>query len=168
MGNQAFIPRDYDVFAGLDVDKKSISVTFTDHQFNPGVAARLFDHLIRPYQYVRRNCQADLLRGFQVDDEFKLYRLLHGKVGGLSALENLVHVSGSPAVEVGQVHTVGHKPARFHIHSIAVYHRESVLYCEFYNLCSAGIEDGSCQQHKDRVSPPLGCGSECGVNVLGT
>ena len=32
MGNQAFIPRDYDVFAGLDVDKKSISITFTDHQ----------------------------------------------------------------------------------------------------------------------------------------
>jgi transposase len=32
MGNQTFIPRDYDVFAGLDVDKKSISVTFTDHQ----------------------------------------------------------------------------------------------------------------------------------------
>ena len=32
MGAQTFIPRDYDVFAGLDVDKKSISVTFTDHQ----------------------------------------------------------------------------------------------------------------------------------------
>jgi transposase len=31
MGNQTFIPRDYDVFAGLDVDKRSISVTFTDH-----------------------------------------------------------------------------------------------------------------------------------------
>ena len=28
MGNQTFIPRDYDVFAGLDVDKRSISVTF--------------------------------------------------------------------------------------------------------------------------------------------
>ena len=27
MGSQAFIARDYDVFAGLDVDKKSISVT---------------------------------------------------------------------------------------------------------------------------------------------
>jgi transposase len=26
-----FIPRDYDVFGGLDVDKKSIAVTFTDH-----------------------------------------------------------------------------------------------------------------------------------------
>src|SRR5258707_15371198 len=32
MGSQTFIPRDYEVFAGLDVDKKSISVTFTDHQ----------------------------------------------------------------------------------------------------------------------------------------
>src|SRR5213594_1080909 len=32
MGHQTFIPRDYDVVAGLDVDKRSISVTFTDHQ----------------------------------------------------------------------------------------------------------------------------------------
>ena len=27
-----FIPRNYDVFAGLDVDKKSMAVIFTDHQ----------------------------------------------------------------------------------------------------------------------------------------
>jgi len=32
MGTQSFIPRDYDVFGGLDVDKKSISATFSDHQ----------------------------------------------------------------------------------------------------------------------------------------
>src|SRR5881397_1802265 len=32
MGHQTFIPHDYDVFAGLDVDKRSIAVTFTDHQ----------------------------------------------------------------------------------------------------------------------------------------
>jgi transposase len=32
MGSQTFIPREHDVFAGLDVDKRSISVTFTDHQ----------------------------------------------------------------------------------------------------------------------------------------
>jgi transposase len=31
MGSQTFIPREYDVFSGLDVDKRSISVTFTDH-----------------------------------------------------------------------------------------------------------------------------------------
>ena len=26
-----FLPRSYDIFAGLDVDKKHIDVTFTDH-----------------------------------------------------------------------------------------------------------------------------------------
>jgi len=29
---QVFVPRDYDVFAGLDVDHHSIAATFTDHQ----------------------------------------------------------------------------------------------------------------------------------------
>lgn len=28
---QVFVPRDYDVFAGLDVDHHSIAATFTDH-----------------------------------------------------------------------------------------------------------------------------------------
>ena len=27
-----FVPRNYDVFAGLDVDKKSMAVIFTDHE----------------------------------------------------------------------------------------------------------------------------------------
>ena len=34
------------------------------------------DHLIRSRQHVRRNRQADLLGGFQIDDELKLRRLL--------------------------------------------------------------------------------------------
>ena len=32
MRGKTFIPHDYDVFAGLDVDKRSISVTFSNHQ----------------------------------------------------------------------------------------------------------------------------------------
>ena len=31
-----------------------------------------FDHFVRSHQHVGRNCEADLIRGFQVDDEFKL------------------------------------------------------------------------------------------------
>lgn len=42
MGSQTFIPRDYDVFSGLDVDKRSISVTFTDHD-------RFLKSLCMPY-----------------------------------------------------------------------------------------------------------------------
>ncbi len=49
-----FIPRDYDVFGRLDVDKHSIAVTFTDH-------ARLMQALRLPYSseqllnYVRKH-----------------------------------------------------------------------------------------------------------------
>jgi len=32
MKGKTFIPTEYDIFAGLDVDKRSISVTFTNHQ----------------------------------------------------------------------------------------------------------------------------------------
>jgi transposase len=42
MRSESFIPRDYDIFAGLDVDKRSISVTFADHQ-------RLLKSLRMPY-----------------------------------------------------------------------------------------------------------------------
>jgi len=39
---QVFVPRDYDVFAGLDVDHHSIAATFTDHD-------RLLQSLRLPY-----------------------------------------------------------------------------------------------------------------------
>ena len=51
---QKFIPCNYDVFAGLDVDKKSMSVIFTDHQ-------QLLQSLRLPYSaeqllsYVRKH-----------------------------------------------------------------------------------------------------------------
>lgn len=51
---QVFVPRDYDVFAGLDVDHHSIAATFTDH-------ARLMQSLRLPYSagqllnYVRKH-----------------------------------------------------------------------------------------------------------------
>jgi hypothetical protein len=32
MKEQNFVPREFDVFGGLDVDKKSIAVTFMNHQ----------------------------------------------------------------------------------------------------------------------------------------
>jgi transposase len=54
MRSETFIPRDYDIFAGLDVDKRSISVTFADHQ-------RLLKSLRMPYgvdhlvSYVRKH-----------------------------------------------------------------------------------------------------------------
>src|SRR5262249_26559195 len=56
-------------------------------------ASPLSNHLVCSRQHVGRNRQADLLRCFQVDDELELRRLLYRKVGGLSAFQNLVHIS---------------------------------------------------------------------------
>jgi hypothetical protein len=36
------------------------------------------DHLIRPCQYIRWDHEADLLRGFQIDHQFKVYEVALG------------------------------------------------------------------------------------------
>ena len=52
-----FIPRHYDVFTGLDVDKKSMSVVFTDH--HGGMRALRMAHSARPLlNYVRKHFPA--------------------------------------------------------------------------------------------------------------
>jgi hypothetical protein len=61
-------------------------------QFNPSIATRSLNDLIRPRQHVRRNRKADLLRCFQIDDELELLRLFHGKIRRLSSFENFVNV----------------------------------------------------------------------------
>ena len=46
---------------------------------------------------LRGNRKTDLAGCFQIDDELELLRLLHGKIGGLRAFQNLVHIrSGAP------------------------------------------------------------------------
>ena len=47
------------------------------------------DHLVRPRQHVRRNRQADLLGGFQIDHELELRRLFHWESAGLAPLRIL-------------------------------------------------------------------------------
>src|SRR5579872_6174376 len=49
-----FLPRDYDIFAGLDVDKKHIDVTFIDHaqQMKSMKMPYSADHLLA---YTRRH-----------------------------------------------------------------------------------------------------------------
>jgi hypothetical protein len=42
------------------------------------------DHSVRSRQHVRRNREAELLRRFQVDDQFKFRRLFDREIGGLS------------------------------------------------------------------------------------
>src|SRR5512144_588596 len=56
------------------------------------VGSRLFDHPIRSRQHIGRNRKADVLGRFEVDDEFKLLRLLHREISRLRSSENLVDI----------------------------------------------------------------------------
>src|SRR5215831_15099963 len=138
-------------------------------QFNPVKDDKLLDHFVRSHQHIRRYRQADLLSCFEIDNELELRRLLYRKLGGLGALENLIDIRSGAAVQVVDVHAVGHKPTGFYKCSPgrAVYHREPGLYREFDNRCWMSTDDGARHQHKDCVSPPLARGSECGLNILG-
>lgn len=51
---QRFIPRDYDIFMGLDVDKTSIAITWTDHQ-HLGASLRLPAVTENLLHYTRRH-----------------------------------------------------------------------------------------------------------------
>jgi hypothetical protein len=66
---------------------------------HPSVARfALFAHLmtfIRPRQYTRRNRQADLLGGFQIDNELELLRLLNWQIGGPRTLQDFVDIRRS-------------------------------------------------------------------------
>src|SRR5215467_10801449 len=95
-----------------------------------------FDHPIRSRQHVGRDRQTDLLRGFEIDDQLKLRRLLYREISRLSAFENLVHVSGSAPEQVAIARPVVHEPPVFRIFWPTVYCRESALYREVCNLSS--------------------------------
>ena len=75
------------------------------------LADRLLNHRVRAQQQRLRDGDTERLRGFEVDDQLELRRLLDGEVGRLRALEDLVDVYGGAADEIGHVHCVSHQAA---------------------------------------------------------
>ena len=57
----------------------------------------LLNDFIRSRHHVGRNRQADLLCRFEINDEFKLRRLLHRQISRLGTFQDLVHVDGRTA-----------------------------------------------------------------------
>src|SRR5439155_14356882 len=71
----------------------------------------LLDYLIRPREQINRNRQTNLFCRFKINDEFKLRRLLYGKVSRFCFLEDLIDVVGRAPIEVDRVRTIGHEAA---------------------------------------------------------
>src|SRR5262245_55453742 len=67
------------------------------------------DQLISLCDEQRRHFETERLGGLEVDDQLELRGLLDGQVGGLGALEDLVHVGGSELKHISTVRSIGHK-----------------------------------------------------------
>src|SRR4029453_16235660 len=113
--------------AGLKlISKESIQPRPMVVPLNPQFGIRnpkSLDHPIRPRQHVGWNRQADLLGGFQIDDEFKLRRLLHWQLGSLSSLENFIDVIGDAPVAVRELCSVVQQPTGIYRFSVDVHRR---------------------------------------------
>src|SRR6516165_5422866 len=58
-----------------------------------------------------RNGEAERPGGLDVDHKFEPCRLLHGKLCGASALEDLIDEGRHPEIQIGVAYPVGHEPA---------------------------------------------------------
>ena len=54
----------------------------------------------------RRHFETKRFGGLEIDHQLEFCRLLHGEVGGLGALQDLVHVRGAAPVEIAQARPV--------------------------------------------------------------
>ena len=73
----------------------------------PVCPACLLDHLVRQHEEVRRYREPQGLRRLEVEHQLERHRLLYGEIGGLGALEDLIHVCGSAPVPIHNVIRVG-------------------------------------------------------------
>ena len=74
-----------------------------------------------------RNRKADLAGCFQIDAGLERLRLLHGKIGGLRAFQNLVHIRSGASQQVGSVSAIVHQAAGFRIFRLWVIPRSRLL-----------------------------------------
>ena len=71
----------------------------------------LVDDSVRLCEDAAWNRQPDFLRGFQIDEQLELRRLLYRQVGRLGSLQDSIHVARSAAPAVHLVRPVVHEPA---------------------------------------------------------
>src|SRR5712691_3561428 len=76
-------------------------------------------HLVRQHEEVRGEGELKCLGGFEVEHQLVLRGLLHGEVGGLRTLQDLVHVGGGTTPTLRKVWLVVHETTGFRIPHLA-------------------------------------------------
>src|SRR5262249_46717990 len=110
------------------------------------------DDLVGSDEEGLRNRQAESFRGLEVDDQLEFGGLLDGKVGGLGALEDLVHVNCGLLEDVGKARSVGHQPPELYCLPIWEHAWQSSTGRKVHNETSIGIA-GRTFPNKEGIGP---------------
>ena len=88
---------------------------------------------------MRRNCEVDLLRGFQIDHQIEYGWLLDGQLGWLRAFQDFVHEKcGSPR-KITRINAIRHEPASLDVLFLRKHRRQSGFYRQFGYCLSMSI-----------------------------
>src|SRR4030095_8048608 len=128
---------------------------------------KLLEHFISPCQHVRRNRQADLLRGLEIYHQLELHRSLHRQVSGLSAFENLVHVNDDAPILLTKVWPIGHEAACVHIIAIWINRWQPALCRKIRDPASVAGKHGG-RQHYERSGAPSGYCGKGAFEIVGS
>src|SRR5262249_44284338 len=116
------------------------------------------DHFICLKQERRREGEAQVLRGLEVDHQLILQRPLHREVARLGPFEDLVHISGGVPPHASIIWSIGEQAAIDHGISPFPYRREAALRCQLVDASSVDIRDGTREDDESvRVLPAHGC-----------
>src|SRR6266850_2151591 len=80
--------------------------------FARACAVALPDYLVRLYQNGFGDCEPQRTCGLEVDDQLELSRLFDGKVPGLSAPEDFVHIVRRATESDNRIDAIGHQSTK--------------------------------------------------------
>ena len=100
----------------------------------------LLDHLVGAGEQHWWNLQTERFRGLEVDHQLDLGRPLDRQVGGLGALEYLIHVDRGVAVVLHSVGPVAHQPAFLDVQPAEIDRRQLRLGRQFHDPPALGGE----------------------------
>src|SRR6478609_2637932 len=116
-----------------------------------GPSTPSFDHLVGAGEQGWWDFDAERPSGLEIDDQLVLGRLLDRKVGGLGSLEDFIHKTSCPTIEVGVVHAVRHQAAVID-NVLECVDRRELVFCTQANNGSAVCLNQAVVSHDDCVS----------------
>ena len=123
---------------------------------------RSFDHLVNERKQVRRNFEAERLRGLEVNNKFELVYLLNRQLSRFHAFKNSTGVDTAFVIALTEHGSIAHQAADFDVLADFVKRRNSVTCRKRDNVLALTVEERVGANNK-RIGPLL---DNCRENLI--